>query len=183
MGVDKWIEQQLNPDKIDDSALQSRLEPFRTLKMDNKEIVANFPPPAVLQAISAGRAPMPSDPKTRAIYESQLEVYKARQKNQAANNGQNVEGDMRPPAMAEDEEQGKRRAERQEMMPQIRELNQKSADERAKAILKMEPTERRKLIQAMNPQERERLVGDMTYEQRETLHGDATTLRAWLSVS
>src|SRR5438270_8349084 len=34
MGVDKWIEQQLRPDKIDDSGLQARLAPFRTLQMD-----------------------------------------------------------------------------------------------------------------------------------------------------
>ena len=169
MGVEKWIEQQLNPDKIDDSQLEARLAPFRTLKMDNKEIVANFPPPAVLQAISTGRAPMPTDPKTRAIYESQLEIYKARQKNQSANNGQNVDGDMRPPAMAEDEEQSKRRLDRQEMLPQIRELNQKSASDRAQAILKMDPAERRRLIQAMSPQERERMVADMSYEQRESL--------------
>src|ERR1700732_1047381 len=34
MGVDKWIDQQLHPDKIDDHALDARLAPFRTLRMD-----------------------------------------------------------------------------------------------------------------------------------------------------
>ncbi len=43
MGVDKWIEQQLHPDKIEDHALDARLEPFRTLRMDTREIVENFP--------------------------------------------------------------------------------------------------------------------------------------------
>src|SRR5262249_32319693 len=33
MGVDNWIEQQLHPEKIDDSALEARLAPYRTLKM------------------------------------------------------------------------------------------------------------------------------------------------------
>src|SRR5690242_13473743 len=33
MGVDKWIDQQLHPDKIDDHALDARLAPFRTLRM------------------------------------------------------------------------------------------------------------------------------------------------------
>ena len=33
MGVEQWIDLQLHPDKIDDSALNSRLEPFRTLRM------------------------------------------------------------------------------------------------------------------------------------------------------
>ena len=30
MGVDKWIDQQLHPEKIDDRALDARLAPFRT---------------------------------------------------------------------------------------------------------------------------------------------------------
>src|ERR1700690_2618791 len=44
IGVDKWIDQQLHPDKIDDSALDARLSPLRTLRMDTREIVENFPP-------------------------------------------------------------------------------------------------------------------------------------------
>lgn len=167
MGVEKWIELQLDPDAIDDSRLQTRLEPFRTLKMDNNEIVANFPPPAVLQAISTGRAPMPSDPKTRAIYESQLAIYKARVENR--NQNANADGDMRRPDMNDEATQSKRREERQAMLPQIRALNQKPANERVQAIMKMDPIERRQLVQAMNPQERERMVAAMSYEQRETL--------------
>src|SRR5208337_4866727 len=37
MGVDQWIDLQLHPDKIDDSALEVRLTPFRTLRMDTRE--------------------------------------------------------------------------------------------------------------------------------------------------
>lgn len=44
MGVDRWIDLELHPDKIDDRALEARLAPFRTLRMDTKEIVENFPP-------------------------------------------------------------------------------------------------------------------------------------------
>src|SRR5574340_199981 len=39
MGVDKWFEQQLHPEKIDDSAVQARLEPLRTLKMSPAQLV------------------------------------------------------------------------------------------------------------------------------------------------
>ncbi|HUS18674.1 MAG TPA: DUF1800 domain-containing protein [Terriglobales bacterium] len=167
IGVEKWIEQQLNPEKIDDSVLQARLSPFRTLQMDNKEIVANFPPPAVLQAIAAGRVPMPSDPKTRAIYESQLAIYKARVENRKQNGDADV--DMRPPEMNDEAAQNNRRAERRKLMPSIMALMQKSASERTQAVLKMDPAERRAMIQALTPQEREKLVADMSYEQRETL--------------
>ena len=44
IGVDKWIDQQLQPDKIDDQVLDARLSPLRTLRMDTREIVENFPP-------------------------------------------------------------------------------------------------------------------------------------------
>ena len=81
MGLDKWFDQQLHPDKIDDSAVESRLAPFRTLKMSPKEMVENFPPPQVLKAIEDGRMSMPSDPGKRAIYESRMAQYQRRQQN------------------------------------------------------------------------------------------------------
>jgi uncharacterized protein DUF1800 len=45
MGVDKWIDLQLHPEKLDDPALEARLAPFRTLRMDTREIRAT--PPSV----------------------------------------------------------------------------------------------------------------------------------------
>ncbi len=44
MGLEKWIELQLHPERIDDSAVEARLAPFRTLRMDTRELVENFPP-------------------------------------------------------------------------------------------------------------------------------------------
>ena len=75
MGVDQWIDQQLHPDKIDDRSLDARLAPFRTLRMDTREMVENFPPPQVIKAIAEGRQSMPSDSARRAVYEAQLERY------------------------------------------------------------------------------------------------------------
>ena len=46
MGLEKRIDQQLDPDSIDDSALNTRLERYPTLKMSSKELLENFPPPA-----------------------------------------------------------------------------------------------------------------------------------------
>ena len=45
MGLEKWIDQQLHPDSIDDSALEKRLEKYPTLKMSSTELLAEFPPP------------------------------------------------------------------------------------------------------------------------------------------
>src|SRR5258708_9956103 len=78
-GLDKWFDEQLHPDKIDDGAVESRLAPFRTLKMSTKEMVENFPPPQVLKAIENGRMSMPHDPAKKAVYESRMAAYQQRQ--------------------------------------------------------------------------------------------------------
>jgi uncharacterized protein (DUF1800 family) len=45
MGLEKWIDQQLHPDSIDDSALDERLEKYPTLKMSSAELLQEFPQP------------------------------------------------------------------------------------------------------------------------------------------
>jgi uncharacterized protein (DUF1800 family) len=47
IGLQKWIDQQLHPDSIDDSALQTRLERFPTLKMSSAQLLNEFPEPKV----------------------------------------------------------------------------------------------------------------------------------------
>ena len=45
MGLEKWIDQQLNPESIDDSALDARLEKYPTLKMSSQQLLEEFPQP------------------------------------------------------------------------------------------------------------------------------------------
>ncbi|HEY4742104.1 MAG TPA: DUF1800 domain-containing protein [Candidatus Acidoferrales bacterium] len=45
MGLEKWIDQQLHPESIDDSALDARLEQYPTLRMSSKKLLDEFPPP------------------------------------------------------------------------------------------------------------------------------------------
>src|SRR5690349_14685637 len=70
IGVDKWIDQQLHPESINDQALESRLTPFRTLRMSTQELAENFPPPALIRQIADGKQRAPHDPEKRAIYET-----------------------------------------------------------------------------------------------------------------
>src|ERR1700678_4417849 len=79
IGVDKWIDLQLHPDKIDYSALAARLAPCRTLSMWTKEIVENFPPEQLIKQIADGKASMPRDPTERAVYAAQLQRYENKQ--------------------------------------------------------------------------------------------------------
>jgi len=48
MGVEAYIEQQLNPSKIDDTAAEARLKNFPTLGMSNSELLAKYPQPGQL---------------------------------------------------------------------------------------------------------------------------------------
>src|SRR5689334_741268 len=43
LGVDNWIEQQLNPAQIANAALDPKLAPYRTLRMQPRETAQAFP--------------------------------------------------------------------------------------------------------------------------------------------
>jgi uncharacterized protein (DUF1800 family) len=45
MGLEKWVDQQLDPDSIDDSTLNARLEKYPTLKMSSQQLLEKFPQP------------------------------------------------------------------------------------------------------------------------------------------
>jgi uncharacterized protein (DUF1800 family) len=93
IGVDRWIELQLHPEKIDDDALNSRLDPLRTLRMNSRELAENFPDPQEINQVMNGKRPMPSDPGRRAIYQVQLTRLEARKerKTEATGAAQNAE--------------------------------------------------------------------------------------------
>jgi hypothetical protein len=88
MGVDKWIDLQLHPDKIKNDALESRLAPLRTLRMSTREIVEEFPDPQLIKAVIEGKKPMPSDAAKRAVYQVQIARLqeKKERKAEVANN-------------------------------------------------------------------------------------------------
>ncbi len=45
IGLGKWVDQQLNPNSIDDSALDERLSSYPTLNMTPEQLLARFPAP------------------------------------------------------------------------------------------------------------------------------------------
>jgi hypothetical protein len=52
MGVDDWVEQQLHPDEINNSALDAKLNPFRTLRMQTRDLVQTFPTNNMARAVA-----------------------------------------------------------------------------------------------------------------------------------
>jgi len=48
MGIDKYIDQQLHPERIDDSSVQAKLADYPSLRMSLTDIQEKYPPPQVL---------------------------------------------------------------------------------------------------------------------------------------
>ena len=185
-GVDKWIELQLHPDKIDDSALDRKLDPFRTLRMRTREIVENFPPDQLIKQIADGKASLPQDPTKRAVYEAQLQHYEDKQerkdkdkdinKAEAPKSGdaQNTCRDGACPVSAEstqptDPEQTRRREERRRANLRAQELLDLPPDERMKEILKMSPEDRRTIATTTKGARADALMEGMSPQQKETM--------------
>jgi len=89
IGVEKWIDLQLHPEKINDSALDSRLAFLRTVHMSSKEIAEEFPDQQMIRQVMDGKRPMPSDSAKRAVYRVQIARLQERKerKTEAAGNG------------------------------------------------------------------------------------------------
>ncbi len=167
IGVDKWIEQQLNPSKSDDSALESRLSQFRTLKMQPREMIAEFPPPQVLKQVADGKRAMPSAPEQRAVYEAAVERYENKQQKKQDKVSQSNEADQQDEMTPA--EKAERREARQQAMAEGQKLLAMSPDDRMDAILKMSPEQRARLVRSMPPQDRLQLAEGMSPKQKETL--------------
>ena len=85
MGVKKWIELQLHPEKIaENPALEGKLQPLETLRMSQADTAANYPTPQLIRAIAQGRQPLPDDPVTRAAVEKQLRRLKVKKDPQGS---------------------------------------------------------------------------------------------------
>ena len=172
LGVDKWIDQQLHADKIDDHALDARLAPFRTLRMDTRELVENFPPPAVIKAIAEGKQSLPSDSAKRAVYEAQLQRYQEKQERKQEEGGSadpSVTATPGKPAQMSDEEQARRREDRLYADLKTEDLLDLPPDQRMKAILKMAPEDQRAIATSFKGDKRDELMEGMKPQQRETL--------------
>jgi len=52
MGLSAWIDQQLNPASLPDTAVEQRLASLETLRMSPTELIVNYPPPQLLRQIA-----------------------------------------------------------------------------------------------------------------------------------
>ncbi|HTB11373.1 MAG TPA: DUF1800 domain-containing protein [Bryobacteraceae bacterium] len=77
MGVKKWIDLQLHPEKIaENPALEAKLQPLETLRMTQGDTEASYPTPQMIRQVAQGRQPLPDDPVARAAVERQVRRFK-----------------------------------------------------------------------------------------------------------
>jgi uncharacterized protein (DUF1800 family) len=87
MGLAKWIDQQLNPNSIDDKALEARLGDYPTLRMSTTNLIEQYPQPKQAEKEAAKRA------------QAQLEQQQQRRSDAAA---AVVAKDMKPAPAAKE---------------------------------------------------------------------------------
>jgi len=166
LGVDKWIDQQLHPDKIVDSALDARLSPLRTLQMSTRDIVESFPPEPIIKAVADGKQRLPSDPLKRAVYEAQLERYQNQEnkKQEKSNKGSNVSANP-----DKNDDAARLQQNQMDAAENTEELLDMPPDQRMKAFLKLPAEEQSAFTRGLQGNQRDEFLEGMNPRQRETI--------------
>ncbi len=183
IGADKWIDQQLHPEKIDDSALENRLDQLPAMRMSTVELLRRFPPNVMIRMVENGRMSLPADPVERVIYENELANYRKQrerqQTKQAAESGTPAKpardlvlADNNEPQMAVQWMGVQSRVSADDQQADAVEgqrLLALSPEQRWRTILQEQPGRLRPIVQKMKPADRLALISGFSMEQREDL--------------
>lgn len=82
-GLDKWFDQQLHPESIDETGLNARLAQFPAIGWTTAQLLYYLPSNGVIRQSINGRVAIPSDPVMHAIYENQIARVEAKKKSKA----------------------------------------------------------------------------------------------------
>ena len=199
IGVKKWIEMQLNPEQIDDSLLEARLQRFPAMHLSQQDLIQAFPSTGVIRAVADGKIPLPKDQVERAIYQNQVFAYEEKRQKQAQEAAKQPAGEpiaaVAPPASPEKNQDSARMASANDSVmadamaledvassPSIAVHEQKlyadlastqivnlSPDQRLQHLVSMKPGQLRGFMKELTPEERTQLTAGMTAQQKETV--------------
>jgi len=153
-GVDDWIEDQLHPESIDDSAANARLGPYTAIRMNPKQLAGTFPSDSVIRQIMAGKRTMPDDPVAKLIYEANV----ARIQQQDAAKAQAANTNQKP--VANEAAQTKARAIADDLLGLPK-------NQRLAALESIPPEQSINFPYQLRGDQRERLLADATPQERE----------------
>lgn len=140
-GLDRWIDDQLNPGRIgENQLLLEKLQPLLSLNMTSAQLYHSYPPPQAIKAMAEGSQPMPDEPLLRASVEMQVERYRSRK---GADDAKPEEGAKPDPA-----------AVREKLLQvldekQIATLRKGTADEKRELLASLEPAKVDALLLAL----------------------------------
>jgi uncharacterized protein (DUF1800 family) len=154
MGVERWIDQQLHPEKIDDASLGARLDSLPAMRLSTEELIRRYPPPPIIRQVDAGRIAMPSDPVERVIYSNALAEFRQRKEKKQSAGMMDADG-----AGTSNFNQ----------TIKVASLLRMPVVQRWTAVLAMQPGTVRPFVQGMTGAERQQLIAGMTPQQKEVL--------------
>ncbi len=187
MGVERWIDLQLHPKKIDDSALEQRLAEYKAPFMNPQTLMQEFPPGNLIRQALKGGIAVPGGEPEQAVWESQMARVRQRQQSQAqqamqaAQSNEMGMGDttpaskMQPEGMAGAEDTSAEtssfagRERRPYADLDATSVANLSAQQRYEKLLRMQPGHMQQFVRSLRPRERPALVAGMTPAQRETV--------------
>jgi uncharacterized protein (DUF1800 family) len=148
MGLKKWIDRQLHPEQIEESAaLIEKLKHLDTLTMSSAELVRNYPTPQMARQMIDGRLPFPDDPDRKLMLTRMVEKY---EKKQAAGGDPNAPPNPNVPDI---------RTLSEVLTPrEIRSLRQGTPEERMQAFLALPREKQNDVIAALGGGQRQVLI-------------------------
>ncbi|HEX5701831.1 MAG TPA: DUF1800 domain-containing protein [Pyrinomonadaceae bacterium] len=95
IGLDKYIEQQLNPEKIDDTATEAKLQNLAALRMTTPELYEKYPQPGQLLRALQQRGALPQD--LAAARDNRQQNGANNQNSNQPKTGESTSGEMQGP--------------------------------------------------------------------------------------
>jgi len=85
MGLSQWLRQQLQPETIDDSALERRLATYPAMNLKLGDLMRRYPNEQIIRQTMNGRGGIPGGMAEYAIYADQMEQYRVKREKKAGN--------------------------------------------------------------------------------------------------
>jgi uncharacterized protein (DUF1800 family) len=104
-GLDRWFQQQLHPQSIDQTDLNARLEQYPAMQLTSQDLLFRFPTNAIVKQTIDKKAPEPQNAVLRKVYDDEIFRYDERQqekqqKQQAASSQQPPNPNSMTPSMS-----------------------------------------------------------------------------------
>jgi uncharacterized protein (DUF1800 family) len=151
LGLSGWFQQQMNPARIDDSALDARLASYPAMNLPLEKLMELYPSRDMVKQSLNGKIGVPHGAAAKAIYADQQARYKEEQK------------------VKKDGDKGDSVPEKPALRLSPAEMLALPPEKRFKVLCKLSLPQLGELRKEMTPDQKTALVADLTPQQREAL--------------